>query len=403
MSEGHARLGPSNQRWPNCPGSVREEEAYEDTSSVAAISGTGSHLLLELCILNDRTALSYQGEVIGLNHDDSPMGWFVDNDRIDRVQIALDYIDTVVDRLHGEFPCDVVEVEAESKSNPGASFGRTDWWGTCDITITVTAGHLLKYCEVIDYKDGRMYVDVNNNTQLISYLWGKAGGHMSLDNAVITIIQPKIKKQPIRSQLIDNLELTKKAHSLNNAAQRTDVVDAELIAGAWCDKWCKHKQNCTTHGSKDDEVLVKMNGLIEKVSTDLQSMNSNDIAEILDAEEAFKDAFTKVKIEAERRIEAGGFVPGYFMGKGNKKQVWNEDEEIIAKRLKGMKVPKDSIFPSKLITPSQAGKLKFTEIQKNNLGKLISEVDGKTTLKKGKVNNTAEQMFPIEPVAISFL
>ena len=45
----HARLGPSNPRWTKCPGSVREEMFYIDIPGEAAIDGTGSHLLLEMC------------------------------------------------------------------------------------------------------------------------------------------------------------------------------------------------------------------------------------------------------------------------------------------------------------------------------------------------------------------
>lgn len=60
----HARLGPSNHRWPHCPGSIKEEAKYPDTTSPAAHDGTGSHLLLELCITQNRTPESFIGEEI---------------------------------------------------------------------------------------------------------------------------------------------------------------------------------------------------------------------------------------------------------------------------------------------------------------------------------------------------
>ena len=56
---GHARLSPSSSRWVHCPGSIREEAGYEDVSGEAAIDGTGSHLLLEECLIHNRTAESF--------------------------------------------------------------------------------------------------------------------------------------------------------------------------------------------------------------------------------------------------------------------------------------------------------------------------------------------------------
>ena len=75
----HARLSPSNTRWPKCPGSVREEAAYPDVSGEAAIDGTGSHLLLELCLQNGVRAATYDGQIIGANHDSFDYDMILDN------------------------------------------------------------------------------------------------------------------------------------------------------------------------------------------------------------------------------------------------------------------------------------------------------------------------------------
>ena len=57
----HARLAPSNHRWPHCAGSVREEERYPDIAGEAAIDGTGSHLLLEYSLMHNVPASAYIG------------------------------------------------------------------------------------------------------------------------------------------------------------------------------------------------------------------------------------------------------------------------------------------------------------------------------------------------------
>ena len=153
MSE-HARLSPSGSAiWSNCAGSVREQSGYDDVSGEAAIDGTGSHLLLELCIIEDRDAASFIGEVIGEGDEDKPNGWLVDDERADRVQMCLNYITRRINELTAEFPDATINVEAESKTDVGALFGRTDIHGTCDVTITVFQPDVqgLLFLEVIDY------------------------------------------------------------------------------------------------------------------------------------------------------------------------------------------------------------------------------------------------------------
>ena len=59
-----------------------------------------------------------------------------------------------------------------------------------------------------------------------------------------------------------------------------------------------------------------------------------------------------------------------------------------------MKVKKEDIFPSKLLSPAQALKLDLPKRAMNNLNKLISIVDGKPILKKGEAKViTPEELF----------
>lgn len=47
----HATRSPSKAaRWLACPGSIREEEKYPDTSGPAAMDGTKTHAVLEYCL-----------------------------------------------------------------------------------------------------------------------------------------------------------------------------------------------------------------------------------------------------------------------------------------------------------------------------------------------------------------
>jgi len=424
MSEGHARLGPSNKRWPMCAGSVREEENYEDVAGEAAIDGTGSHLLLEMCLQNNVPAFTYDQQIIGANHHDNPNGWLVAPDRIERVQMALDYISRRVAELKEQFQGCNVTVEAESKSNPGGAFGRTDWWGTCDITIT--ARHPLSgevyFIEVADYKDGRGYVSEKNNTQNISYLFGKMRHYVgsgpekvrpfipaNVGGIRMTIIQPKtnpvVRYQCSTRQEDDVSALTviEAADKLSDAAYATDDPNAPLTPGDHC-QWCKANPkrggHCTAKSDQSLQVVETMSeeqeagrmvaggsGLHEYFSAvlaDPKSLTEDQLSELADAEEGIQAVFDKVKKEIRERINQGITVPGYAMQPGKGANVWNEDEDKIAKKLKSRRLKLADIYPPKLITPAQVLKLdKLTDEQKERIKKdLITYTAGKLSLKK---------------------
>ena len=424
MSE-HARLSPSNHRWPYCPGSVREELNYPDIAGDAAIDGTGSHILLELSLLNNVQASNYDKLIIGDNHHDKPLGWLIDVERCKRVQIGLDYVTRRKKELKKLFPGCKVIVQAESKSNPGTWTNRNDWWGTCDITITAVKNRIVEggpveeilFIEAVDYKDGRMYVSEKWNTQLIAYLFGKmvSKRYQSIPDIGMrmTIVQPKTST-PIRylcsTRTDDNLNkktLLSKVNWLAECAYATDDPNAPLIPGKHC-QWCSHNPKrggtCTKSTEKSMEVINAMtneiavlngnDGLLEfitKAVSDVKSLSPDQLTKVADAKAGFMAAFDKVFTEIQERIETGVEVPGYAMLPGNASKVWAESEDVIVKKLKAKKFKKDEIFPSKLVTPAAALKKKgLTEIQKKKISEeLISEMAGKMTLKKVEYDHKA--------------
>jgi len=427
MSTGHARLSPSNARWPYCPGSPREEANYADISGEAAIDGIGSHLLLEMCLDNAVLPIQYEGQIIGTNHEDNPNGWLIHKDRIDRVQICLDYVKRRYDELKALYPNAELTIEAESHSDPGGMFGRDDWNGTCDITITVMDGDKCVFIEAIDYKDGRGWVNAAENTQLTSYLGGKARKFIASGPEFVrpfrpermragrmTIVQPKTMP-PIRYEEIQTRVLVERLEDLSVAAHKTDDPDAPLIPGKHC-QWCKHNPKrggtCTAQGEQSLKVVETMSNQVTTVGDqslfetiqasmgNLTSLESNKLSELADAKDGMMAIFKQVEDEIERRIELGETISGYGMVPGNSSKKWFGTPEEVEKFLKGRKVKKDQIYPAKLLSPAQALKLDLTDRQKKDLeSKLISVVAGKLTLKKvaresqALDDNKAELMF----------
>lgn len=436
MSE-HARLSPSNHRWPHCPGSVREEAAYPDISGDAAVDGTGSHLLLELALKVGVRAEVYIGEQIGVDHPEKPQGWSVCSERAERVQIALDYIHQRVTDLKELYPGCKVIVESESKSDPGGAFGRDDWWGTCDITITVLDkfGEAV-FIEAADYKDGRGWVPEKENSQLESYLFGKMRNYIGsgpekvrpfmtdriTDGGQMTVIQPKTFP-PIRKERVSAEEITDRASKLATRAHATDRPDAPLIpdnkGGKGYCTWCKHKQNCTALNERELITMTQLMPvgtggdlfqLAKEVTENLSTMDTAKLTQLADAEPGIVDIFVKAKAEIERRIEAGEDVDGWDMLPGRASRIWNDSEENIVKALKGRRLKQDEIYPRSLASPAQILKSSnLNEEQKARLEReLVTTKAGANKLtrvehKRAKEKDVTEMFGDVVEAEISFL
>lgn len=402
----HARLGPSDKTWPHCPGSPRVNAEYVDVAGEAAIDGTGSHELLELCMKNGVRAETYDGQIIGANHEDNLNGWLVSLDRIDRVQQGLDYVKRRHDELSKVYPHCKITIDAESRSNPGEKIERDDWWGTVDITITVTnTFNTVLFVEVIDYKDGRMYVSEKNNSQLLSYAIGKLDMSAHSTPYRVTIIQPKTRPS-VRYEDGNVGTLRAQFNILGAAAEATDDPNAPLIAGKHC-TWCKHgrAKSCTAASEQSLEkvktmtnnIEVPSGSLFESISEtfgDITVLPSEKLEELLDAQPGLMEAFDRVKTEIQRRVDDPDdhTVKGYAMLPGNDAQSWIGDESDIEKALKSVRMKKGQIFPAKLITPAAMLKLPsdvLTKDQKKRIQKnYIEKKAGKDTLQK--VRKSAE-------------
>lgn len=377
MGGSHARLGPSgSSRWVNCPGSIREEVPYPDISGAAAKDGVGSHLLLELCLINKRKAVWYQGKRIGVGDEDAPPnGWLVRPDRVKRVQLCLDYVSDKV-KQYGEagFTC---EVEAETESNPGKFCGRDDWKGTCDILIKYLKNGVLCIVETIDFKDGRGYVSEKSNTQLVSYNLGK-GYLTEAYEFVITIVQPKTKN-PIRSETLDALQMHTWFNKLAKAADATDAPDAPLVAGKHC-QWCKHKAKCTVRGETDLTFL----------NIDVEGASDNELEKAWDQAKIIKEKLSAIEQEIKNRNGVGSWV--YGEGKANYK--FNVTEAKVKTALKGLGFKPSQYEVKKLVTPAALRKLDMNEELKEQIEELITNEPSKQLFKTNKL--TAKQLFAEE-------
>lgn len=380
VNEEHARLSPSNHRWVYCPGSIREESIYPDIPGESAIDGTGSHLLLELCLTHNTRAEYFLNEVIGVGHKDKPNGWIVRQDRCDRVNVCVDYVNRRKKELTKDNHDGVVKIETESKSIPST---RDDWWGTVDITISVFIQDLgIVFTEVVDFKDGRSFVNHINNPQLVAYLNGKRSKD-PYEKLRMTIVQPKTQP-PIRYTDVTVEELNKEIIKLEEAAKRTDDPDAPLIPDdkdgkGYC-RWCKHFNNCE---ARKEKTMGNIKGVEKLLSQDVSTMDNETLSNILNIKPLIQIIFKQVEEKAQQSIENGQYVPGYTMRPGNSSKSWAISEDELVKKLKACKFKKEEIYTQKLISPAQVLKHEnLTKKQKERFQtEYIKSVPGALKLK----------------------
>lgn len=200
MAGTHAQKSPSGaERYHNCPGAIPliltlppEQRA---SAGRAAQLGTAAHGLLERCLGERTPPSSYKGRVIELigeredvsflrkgaklPKDKKRVAFVVDDEMVENVGIAYDYVLSIIE---GE---PTAKVFLEGRTNPLPD--RDDTHGTADVTIDNWPFLL----HVVDYKNGRMLVEHEDNEQLLSYLLGRAQEFgWDYEEYRITIVQP---------------------------------------------------------------------------------------------------------------------------------------------------------------------------------------------------------------------
>ena len=356
MSTGHSMLSPSKRIcWAQCPGSVREKRAYpESRSSPGAIDGTHTHTTLEWCIENGLI-----NPVVGMTLTDHEGEFTIDDDRAERVRFALVHIKAVKERL-GES----AQVIAESRVDPAKLLGRDDLGGTIDVQII---GH--NVVELVDYKDGMNPVKAKGNHQLEQYAAGWMAEHwdeLSRYVAIrLTIIQPKSRTKGGTG--IDTYEAT-----LDEAlgwlsviaaeAKATDDPNAPLVPGDAQCKYCPHKACSARAGAALDASGISFDDLTQGAADkDATTMSNEEIQKVLEAAPLIRQMIANAEEEAMRRFKAGKAIPGLKVIRGRGSRSWSLEEEQMAERLTKMGIPKGEVYSTKLISPAQAEKLKWSK------------------------------------------
>lgn len=344
-----------------CPGSVRESAKYpERPSGTSAIDGTHSHTLLEACI---KDGLKDPTGYLGMEMQDHDGVFVVDAERAARVKVAIDYVRER--SMNGLFP-----VLSETRVDPHKYTGFHEQAGTVDVRI-----YRSDMLEIIDYKDGMMEVSAAGNEQLELYALGalaEVDTGRTFKWVRLTVIQPKLalKNLPAISShdylTTDILALGAKYRA---GATATFPADAPLVPGEKQCRWCPVQQCAArdAHSLKaagvnfptitPESLPAVGDASAQLAAQDPNALTDEKLREILEAAPLLRQTIEAAEAEAMRRLEAGKPVPGLKLVIGRGSQVWSLPEEQIAEKLKGMGVPKDAVFVTKIVSPAQAKKL----------------------------------------------
>ena len=353
----HANLSPSKRhRWGLCPGSIREEAKYpDDRSGPAAIDGTHTHTMLEFCLSGPWEP----EELVGQTMQDDDGKFLIDDDRAERVRIAVDYVKQRVAEQPG---CKVI---AEQRVNPNRLIARDDMSGTVDIQI-----HGTDVLEIVDYKDGMGAVQAEGNAQLELYAVGalaNADEPYPWKRVRMTIIQPKmaLRGQPaITSHEVDISEILAIVDRLVIEGAAVDAPDAPLVPGESQCKFCKAKGSCAALASnvmKEIGIMfqpvMSLDVAQQSADKDPSTMDDGQILSIMEAAPLMRQLLEGVEKEALRRLQSGQAITGLKLVNGRGSRVWAFEDDEIAEKLIKMGIPKGSVYETKLVSPAKAEKL----------------------------------------------
>ena len=354
----HANLSPSKRhRWGLCPGSIREEAKYpEDRSGPAAIDGTHTHTMLEFCLSGPWEP----EELVGQTMQDNDGKFLIDDDRAERVRIAVDYVKQRVAEQPG---CKVI---AEQRVNPNRLIARDDMSGTVDIQI-----HGTDVLEIVDYKDGMGAVQAEGNAQLELYAVGalaNADEPYPWKRVRMTIIQPKMALRglpAITSHEVDISEILAIVDRLVIEGAAVDAPDAPLVPGESQCKFCKAKGSCAALASNVmkeigimfQPTVMPLDVAQQSADKDPSTMDDGQILSIMEAAPLMRQLLEGVEKEALRRLQSGQAITGLKLVNGRGSRVWAFEDDEIAEKLVKMGIPKGSVYETKLVSPAKAEKL----------------------------------------------
>ena len=375
MAEIHATLSPSSaDRWMTCPGSVPLSEGIVDTSSEYAAEGSAAHEIAALCLTSGSDAAAYVGRIVEIDTREIE----ITDDMAEHIQVYVDHVRSRV--ADWQALGATVTLEVEQRVPIGHLTGEEGAEGTADAVIIAELPDVRTAIEVIDLKFGRgVEVEATDNRQLRLYALGaieKFGMVWTFTEARVAISQPRLSSKPAEWEVsIEDLqafgqEVKRASAQVAEAricfAKESPEFDLFLQPSEKGCKWCKVKGTCkalaqhvATAVLDDFEDLTQAG--VEQAIKDVPARSDDNLASAMECVALIEDWCKAVRADVERRLLAGGQVPGFKLVEGRAGARKWADEAQAEAVLKSMRLKQEAMYDFKLISPTQAEKLAKAE------------------------------------------
>ena len=359
----HALLSPSSSsRWLKCPASVTMWSHLTDKSNKFAELGTAVHELGEVCL----TTGSEAEQFIGKHFNDIE----VNSKMVSDAQLYVDYVRNLL--------TDTSELLVEERIN--LTMVAPETFGSSD-AVVIDNGTL----HIIDYKNGRGAVFPDNNSQLMLYALGAYHEHdmfYDFHTVVLHIVQPNASTgghcTAWSLSVEDLLAFGEEAVKMANEALGENP---RCVAGTTQCQWCIGKSECKTLLDYSMDSLKSGFETLDEVDVNDDTVSLDILGEVLGNKKMIIDLLKAYEERATFELEAGKEVKGFKLVESRKNKSWVNDIDAFSKLKTWFKI--DEISTSKLMTPTQIGKLLGKDIstKKLNIFNAMWEVpDGKPTV-----------------------
>ena len=385
----------SSKRWMACPGSMVLSAGVPDTSSKYAEEGTRAHQASEAVLRGETPA-----------YDDEDM----------QAHVAV-YVDNI--RQYAEGGELMVEQKLNYAKYLGA--GADAAWGTSDAVI-IKGDEI----QVHDLKYGQgEVVDPANNPQMMLYALGALDAFDGLagdfKRVRLVIHQPRVVKAPqewdcsVEELLAFGAEAKKAVHGVRASEEGMRSVEAGtkeqaeweaqyLRPNADACRWCRAKATCPSLRADVASTVFSTVPASAEDFADLTVPGKEHIAPATDdwlgasmaKADLIEDWLKAVRAEVERRLLAGGSVPGYKLVQGKQgNRAWRDAAEAEA-LLKSFRLKEAEMYDFKLISPTAAEKV-LAESPKRwvKAQAIISRSAGKPSVAPLKDKRPALEITPV--------
>lgn len=341
----HSKYGASGSyRWLKCPGSVILLDYFKvkNLPNKSAMLGTAAHQLADDCLKNKKDPFTYLGKPLEITKENGETHtYIIDEDMAKSVKVYYDYVKSRVGVIHTEQKISLEDIDSEM-------------FGTTDAAISHT---FLETLEIVDFKNGMIAVEPEENTQLMYYALGviRKLNIKHLSSLKLTIIQPRAEGKSIKTWNTDIDRLNEFAKTLKEGVVACKSEAPELHVGSWC-QYCEAKIICPEFNNKIKKmtkIQTTENGIIKL--PDIESLTTDDISKILDMSATIESFVKEVKAHALSLAEQGNKIPNQKLVKARANRVIKNEKDAI-QHFKNLGHDKEIFSKPKLLSPSQLEK-----------------------------------------------